>query len=186
MQIIVGRAQIKDFNPRSPYGERPATNAGICSGDKFQSTLPLRGATPGRNGGASSSRISIHAPLTGSDGFGGCAGDAEMDFNPRSPYGERQIISSSHIKIKLFQSTLPLRGATAETKKTNKKPIFQSTLPLRGATEATASPTACPKISIHAPLTGSDMVYALSSIFLKISIHAPLTGSDSKTAQNFT
>ena len=33
----------------------------------FQSTLPLRGATPGRRGKLVQIPISIHAPLTGSD-----------------------------------------------------------------------------------------------------------------------
>ena len=103
-----------DFNPHSPCGERP-----------FQSSnLPDR--TPS---------ISIHTPLAGSDrGRLGCGhipghfnphspcGErpdcrAVFDhlrnhFNPHSPCGERRYLFSPFTGSMLFQSTLPLRGAT--------------------------------------------------------------------------
>ena len=47
------------FNPRSPYGERPKAGLDAVDTGRFQSTLPIRGAT-----------ISIHAPHTGSDDMG--------------------------------------------------------------------------------------------------------------------
>ena len=57
-----------NFNPRSPHGERQAfrsrCNAGV---NRFQSTLPARGATVKKDSSPSSSLISIHAPRTGSD-----------------------------------------------------------------------------------------------------------------------
>ena len=56
-----------NFNPRSPYGERPETRANAARGSRFQSTLPLRGATPKTPLYRPSPFISIHAPLTGSD-----------------------------------------------------------------------------------------------------------------------
>ena len=57
-----------NFNPRSPYGERHV-DAKIGSGSAgFQSTLPLRGATAGIIHHVNRVTISIHAPLTGSDG----------------------------------------------------------------------------------------------------------------------
>ena len=58
--------------------------------NKFQSTLPLRGATCFDAG---------HA-------------DGAPNFNPRSPYGERLHVLFSGGNINGFQSTLPLRGAT--------------------------------------------------------------------------
>ena len=58
----------------------------------FQSTLPLRGATPVCDRYRSSVSISIHAPLAGSD---------------------HCHIPSSLVSW-LFQSTLPLRGATSK------------------------------------------------------------------------
>ena len=59
-----------------------------------------------------------------------------IDFNPRSPHGERRYRDATRTNERRFQSTLPARGATsAEVGRVN----------LRG-------------ISIHAPRTGSDMV----------------------------
>ena len=84
-------------------------------------------------------RISIHAPLTGSD-------HADDIFPGRKHR---------------FQSTLPLRGATRVTKMPNITPRFQSTLPLRGATAKISFAVKPYFISIHAPLTGSDKVLFL-------------------------
>ena len=56
------------FNPRSPYGERPAMSDATLCGVKFQSTLPIRGATSWLISDGREGRISIHAPHTGSDG----------------------------------------------------------------------------------------------------------------------
>ncbi len=55
---------------------------------------------------------------------------------------------------------------------------FQSTLPLREATLDSKKYTKYGIISIHAPLTGSDLTIETGKIVLEISIHAPLTGSD--------
>ena len=56
--------------------------------------------------------ISIHAPRTGSDTKRFPAAPASPYFNPRSPHGERLRISAHTVSRKLFQSTLPARGAT--------------------------------------------------------------------------
>ncbi len=58
--------------------------------DRFQSTLPARGAT----------RLNIN-----DDGV-------LSDFNPRSPRGERQPCRCGSKSGRTFQSTLPARGAT--------------------------------------------------------------------------
>ena len=80
-----------------------------------------------------------------------------IDFNPRSPRGERQykqFYNSFQIPISIhapregsdppmwynthngreFQSTLPARGATAGNFNDKRGSKFQSTLPARGAT----------------------------------------------------
>ena len=80
-----------NFNPRSPCGERRTKPILGVLLSEFQSTLPLRGATYSWSSGQHHLRISIHAPLAGSDkgiGFG---------LGP----------------VQKFQSTLPLRGATS-------------------------------------------------------------------------
>ena len=56
--------------------------------------------------------ISIHAPLTGSDLYGKGGLSTALNFNPRSPYGERPLATSMVTAMWSFQSTLPLRGAT--------------------------------------------------------------------------
>ena len=60
----------------------------------FQSTLPLRGATPHFKATCGQSQISIHAPLTGSDPNNAETSAQQADFNPRSPYGERQDVAA--------------------------------------------------------------------------------------------
>ena len=101
------------FNPRSPHGERqsPGRTPG-GSHDRFQSTLPARGATLPEDAERITRRISIHAPRTGSDGRGG-----------RGSASTRR-----------FQSTLPARGATRAGTGRRATWTFQSTLPARGAT----------------------------------------------------
>ena len=123
-----------------------------------------------------------------------------VNFNPRSPYGERLIVGQIAESNHLFQSTLPLRGATAIDIRVEREKKFQSTLPLRGATWCLLLLEGGITISIHAPLTGSDTRREVRSPvglhfnprspygerrkqkkggkIMRISIHAPLTGSD--------
>ena len=132
-----GLREERNFNPRSPHGERlvlPETRQ-------------------------AASRISIHAPRTGSDGRA-------------SPSAARYNTISIHA---------PRTGSDGlpDAAKGRKRPRFQSTLPARGATtdgDAQAPPR---KISIHAPRTGSDDHQAAAQCIPHISIHAPRTGSDS-------
>ena len=123
------------FNPRSPCGERLA--------------FPLAGA--------SAFLISIHAPRAGSDSGGLLPQSGRLYFNPRSPCGERLGTCVITPCPSLFQSTLPVRGATAAA-----RTVVRTAL-----------------ISIHAPRAGSDVPYhvALGLIYV-ISIHAPRAGSD--------
>ena len=77
------------FNPRSPWGERLPCSGFRFYGYRFQSTLPVGGATQKSMALPDRCRISIHAPRGGSDAairrmFGGT-----VYFNPRSPWGER-------------------------------------------------------------------------------------------------
>ena len=58
---------------------------------RFQSTLPARGATKARAQRWNRLVISIHAPRTGSDAIDPLTNVAiSCDFNPRSPHGERR------------------------------------------------------------------------------------------------
>ena len=55
------------FNPRSPCGERHNSELRLYSNARFQSTLPMRGATYCIQSATPGNPISIHAPHAGSD-----------------------------------------------------------------------------------------------------------------------
>ena len=99
------------FNPRSPHGERPQLYCEIFDHTNFNPRSP--------HGERLRPNRYPRAPLY---------------FNPRSPHGERPGAPRRNGGKKVFQSTLPARGAT-RTRRRN------------GET---------PPISIHAPRTGSD------------------------------
>ena len=126
-----------DFNPRSPCGERHDQQMGGISPEEFQSTLPMRGATTDVYRHQPPTDISIHAPHAGSDLAQGGRKPRQRDFNPRSPCGERRKTDMIESKPIIFQSTLPMRGATRASTRTRRWCIFQSTLPMRGATPQT-------------------------------------------------
>ena len=173
-----------DFNPRSPWGERLIQDCDEISGQLFQSTLPVGGATIWELPPVGATRISIHAPRGGSDIQAVKVKISESDFNPRSPWGERPAARDMTPSIPLFQSTLPVGGATKEDAEKVLKsaisihaprggsdpaedtvkplsPSFQSTLPVGGATRLFLAPPPVEEISIHAPRGGSDPLLLL-------------------------
>ncbi len=80
-----------NFNPHSPCGERRSIERSNIS----------------------ASQISIHTPLAGSDCTSMESCPMRSYFNPHSPCGERRVSdSTAKSTANLFQSTLPLRGAT--------------------------------------------------------------------------
>ena len=82
---------------------------------KFQSALPMRGATSQSLGNSLLS----------------------FDFNPRSPCGERPVPLVVPFSAPEFQSALPMRGATRQLDNRRARKRFQSALPMRGATTQT-------------------------------------------------
>ncbi len=80
-----------NFNPRSPWGERLRVLSPFPPKLRFQSTLPVGGATASYRPERVGRYISIHAPRGGSDYFFLTLGKFLYDFNPRSPWGERLL-----------------------------------------------------------------------------------------------
>ena len=102
----------RNFNPRSPYGERRVPCLSSRSRSTFQSTLPMRGATLGALiSYPYSSNFNPRSPcgerlkIPKIDSRG-------IHFNPRSPCGERHYQLLFSVQPFAFQSTLPMRGAT--------------------------------------------------------------------------
>ena len=129
--------------------------------------------------------ISIHAPRTGSDVFRSIRSLDVMNFNPRSPHGERPPPRHERGITMKFQSTLPARGATCVRRWTTlrtsphfnpRSPHGERPLPTRWGEwtigyfnprsphgerpAAEGSPNRQTRISIHAPRTGSDGLLA--------------------------
>ena len=194
-------AALENFNPRSPCGERLRLFPVCLLASIFQSTLPVWGATVVSTNVQQPSGISIHAPRVGSDHSQPCLQGKRFYFNPRSPCGERLLADVECKSMCIFQSTLPVWGATITLCVKCSVLLFQSTLPVWGATNWKQLHRIIWEISIHAPRVGSDARHGLPDgqrghfnprspcgerpakkrqkrKNRKISIHAPRVGSD--------
>ena len=122
------------FNPRSPWGERLQFYGLNFAASRFQSTLPVGGATP-------------HAvqPL-----------QRKGHFNPRSPWGERPIQAQNPSICSNFNPRSPWGERPDILPRINWIHLFQSTLPVGGATVNAEDFPRGLVISIHAPRGGSD------------------------------
>ena len=125
--------------------------------------------------------ISIHAPRVGSDITAAISSSSSSDFNPRSPCGERLLNMLSINFLLIFQSTLPVWGATQALKKTLGNIGISIHAPRVGSDWISTVPCGKCRISIHAPRVGSDHHETKANNQLAISIHAPRVGSDSNT-----
>ena len=123
---------------------------------EFQSTRPVRGATPARiEPMPSNSRFQSTRPVRG---------------------------ATSKTSVKkyemMFQSTRPMRGATWRDECETWAHTFQSTRPMRGATVQRYRPSRIKEVSIHAPHAGRDCAYSSTQSDCAVSIHAPHAGRD--------
>ena len=153
-----------DFNPHSPCGERPALIWTSTTNCLFQSTLPMRGATPAfRYVRGCTINFNPHSPCGERLPQRHPHSASGKYFNPHSPCGERPPSAPVSPLRPEFQSTLPMRGATyAVCHAVPRRRGFQSTLPMRGATIAGHRHRAVGHISIHTPHAGSDSWFLTS------------------------
>ena len=124
-------------------------------------------------------RISIHAPRVGSDRGTRSRLRPRRYFNPRSPCGERRPARPSTSRTRLFQSTLPVWGATLMACRPALPPRFQSTLPVWGATRRACWASSSAEFQSTLPVWGATRGREGRSPGGGISIHAPRVGSDS-------
>ena len=124
---------------------------------RFQSTHPLRGATPSRSLKRHLKRIfqSTH-PLRGATTTRTDGNARSCNFNPRTPCGVRLSSMGSEVVVLQISIHAPLAGCDSDT----------------------ASPKTLRTISIHAPLAGCDQHQTCQGYRIQISIHAPLAGRD--------
>ena len=212
------------FNPRSPCGERLTLSGMALLLEKFQSTLPVWGATrrcPSWTQkrifqstlpvwGATTSPVfpatdvtfqstlpvwgATHDCLTlpicarnfnprspcGERPLAVVIFCAQIHFNPRSPCGERRNVLNAPEFPALFQSTLPVWGATTSGRAPLRRALtFQSTLPVWGATSLAGSYTMyLIYFNPRSPCGERPHSRRLHHRKLAISIHAPRVGSD--------
>ena len=102
-----------DFNPRSPCGERPTATSTNNSSDWISIHAPRVGSdTVGDVDVGITGLISIHAPRVGSD-LEAYRLELGMDISIHAPrVGSDILLSSLKTTALLFQSTLPVWGAT--------------------------------------------------------------------------
>ena len=168
------------FNPRAPCGARRRLFVGSSILLQFQSTRPMRGATrPISFALLSSKRFNPRAPC-GARPCPSLQFRSWYSFNPRAPCGARHSPDPTYPHPAGFQSTRPMRGATATgTPISNAmtgfnprapcgarlcfvleiRPVirFQSTRPMRGATKQPSHGMIPVVVSIHAPHAGRDL-----------------------------
>ncbi len=171
----------RDFNPRSPWGERRNNikDGGITSIISIHAPrggsdllLPegdcvLAISIHAPRGGSDlyvsdiwseEENISIHAPRGGSDFLFPFPWYQPGYFNPRSPWGERQVIVYDGINVVQFQSTLPVGGATCTVPNgAGKARYFNPRSPWGERHKALREAYKGNGISIHAPRGGSDI-----------------------------
>ncbi len=147
--------------------------------------------------------ISIHAPLTGSDGGGNTWLEKRTRFQSTLPSQGATPYMEAGLVMQMISIHAPLTGSDPPVCAIWERLLISIHAPLTGSDSGghnghygrvdfnPRSPhrerqicasvfTPEVVISIHAPLTGSDGALVEDCGLWAISIHAPLTGSDSK------
>ena len=190
------------FNPRSPCGERPSVSSShlleqifqstlslrratalidrFAKKDLFQSTLSLRRAT--MNPWSAGSTIGFQSTLSLRRATAATSQQRRhnMDFNPRSPCGERQ--SPQTVRegvITYFNPRSPCGERLAAVMIDGEATLFQSTLSLRRATPMlTARILPLFHFNPRSPCGERRFRPACITFQIGISIHALLAESD--------
>ena len=92
---IIGKSE-KHFNPRSPCGERLLKFETDTCYVEFQSSLPVWGATFHRAPAGMGLRFQSSLPVWGATICFYLSITLSIDFNPRSPCGERRVYSAGY------------------------------------------------------------------------------------------
>ena len=126
---------------------------------QFQSTLPVRGATLVYGVTTSGAIFQSTLPVRGATVCGVKLHQIIRHFNPRSPCGERRELGRDPREVFGISIHAPRAGSdsTVTYNFDHVVTLFQSTLPVRGATIIPFLKSSFFfLISIHAPRAGSD------------------------------
>ena len=157
---------------------RHARNQAAVQKIQFQSTHPVRGATPVRAVTTVPTQISIHAPREGCDRIFQTGSVQIGVFQSTHPVRGATRVAFNRVLTCSFQSTHPVRGATRSSLKTPPSERFQSTHPVRGATMKTTRTQIPKKFQSTHPVRGATTPTGIPAWMLFISIHAPREGCD--------
>ena len=124
--------------------------------------------------------ISIHTPHAGSDGFSFRALMIRWHFNPHSPCGERPRCQLHRLLQQLFQSTLPMRGATRAPKELQNLCSISIHTPHAGSDRKQQGRTVggMSNFNPHSPCGERPALENDKQYLEQISIHTPHAGSD--------
>ena len=168
-----------NFNPHSPCGERRCSVVKQGVFFKFQSTLPMRGATcPISIMFAIFVNFNPHSPC-GERRWKPLKGCFPVNFNPHSPCGERPELIRTMLVPSEFQSTLPMRGATFLLQDKEIMTIISIHTPHAGSDHYlhhTSSSSL--NFNPHSPCGERRYGQRRSPLLQQISIHTPHAGSD--------
>ena len=114
----------------------------------------------------------------GSDVCNSLSSRVTLNFNPRSPHGERLPARSWGDMTMGFQSTLPAWGATTFLALSTISTMISIHAPRMGSDAHLGEQAILTKITIPPPRWGSDFGFFYDLPTYQISIHAPRMGSD--------
>ena len=109
--------------------------------------------------------VSIHAPREGSDDLTDLRVNWQRLFQSTLPVKGATRRPDRHLPQGAFQSTLPVKGATRRPDRHLPQGAFQSTLPVKGATLLGGALCKKALVSIHAPREGSDQIAIICQFF---------------------
>ena len=134
--LSLRRLCVSTFHSPLPVWGAPTGNTELQSAEAFQSTLPVWGATGIYENLVLCVEFQSTLPVWGATHANLFLTNISVNFNPRSPCGERPSWADRVVRPYEFQSTLPVGGATIRQ----------------------ADSGANFEISIHAPRVGSDAI----------------------------
>ena len=182
-----GHLQHLYFNPRAPCGARLKGCEAPAAGWVFQSTRPMRGATPRSLRGRYAGDISIHAPHAGRDAHQDRRLPLCHHFNPRAPCGARRTSLHRRACPRYFNPRAPCGARRGRQR--NVFPAVQHFNPRApcGArlNAATQAGDYYATFQSTRPMRGATRRHDRAQQALHISIHAPHAGRDSKSIQNY-